>query len=515
MKNMLSKISYSLSLKILRHPLSYKIPECLNEDKTSTIMIYKVPSTDLSLEVIDSLSSIEKTIDNLNAKRDEGLSAELLANLKRQLLIKQVYHSNAIEGNKLSLRETELILNGMAINERPLKDEIEAKSLATATDYLYSLIDGREPLTKRTLLELHSLIMKSVPGIEAGAFRKCDVQIKNSEHKPPSFLELDNHIDELFQWMNRNSHKHPPMIMAAILHHWMTWIHPFRDGNGRVSRMFLNFYLLQKGYPEVIIKISDRDHYYNSLIDGDRGKLNGLVELLSDNIKETISAYEELINEDQRQKEWLSKYSEIREEDYKKEKAKHSFDYEVWKNQMSVFRTVFKKGLQEVGNHLTDIEIVFKEYDYITFSQYLDLLEDRKVSSTGFMFVRFYDTKKHDSLTLVFYFQRLYTSRVLDLVKNKSRNKQEFGKKKLPPPQIKLLISARNNGIETKLDDNVDLVNVGTWKDQLSFGIIDRSIKKEPWQKPKLDSRTNPPGPVVRHFIDQILQIYFDIKAKK
>ena len=82
-------------------------------------MKYKIPSILLPSELKESLTFIERTIDNLNAKRDEGLSQELLDNLKRQLLIQQVYHSNAIEGNKLSLRETELILNGMVINERP------------------------------------------------------------------------------------------------------------------------------------------------------------------------------------------------------------------------------------------------------------------------------------------------------------------------------------------------------------------------------------------------------------
>ena len=85
-----------------------------------------------------------------------------------------------------------MILKGIVINERPLKDEIEAKSLANATEYLYSLIDGREPLTKRTILELHSLIMKNVPGIDSGAFRNHDVQIKKSDHKPPLFLHIEN-----------------------------------------------------------------------------------------------------------------------------------------------------------------------------------------------------------------------------------------------------------------------------------------------------------------------------------
>lgn len=476
-------------------------------------MKYQIPSAELIPELKEDLSRIEKIIDNLNSKRDEGLSKELLDNLKRQLLIKQVYHSNAIEGNKLSLRETELILNGMVINERPLKDEIEAKSLANATEYLYSLIDGREPLTKRTLLELHSLILKNIPNGESGVFRSHEVQIKGSEHKPPSFLTVEEHVDELFQWMNRNSHKFPPLIMGAILHHWMTWIHPFSDGNGRVSRLFLNFFLLQKGYPEVIIKIVERDQYYNSLIAADKGNVAALVELLAENINETISAYEELINEDQRQKEWLKKYKELKAEEYTKVKSKHSYDYEVWKNQMAVFKTLFKKSLQEISAHLPDIEVEYKDYDIISLNQYLDLLEDRGVSNTGYMFVKMWDRKKHESLTLVFYFQRLYISKLLKFAEEQKKNPRNFKTKKLLPPAVKLHISGRKNGIEIKLNDSVDLVNVGTFKDQLSFGIVNRSVKRDPWQKPRIDSRTEAPGEVIRKFIDQILNLYFEIQS--
>ncbi|HTF21591.1 MAG TPA: Fic family protein [Chryseolinea sp.] len=478
-------------------------------------MNYKIPSVELSSELKEDLSRIEKIIDDLNTKRDEGLSKELLDNLKRQLLIKQVYHSNAIEGNKLSLRETELILNGMVINERPLKDEIEAKSLANATEYLYSLIDGREPLTKRTLLELHSLILKNSPNGGSGVFRKHDVQIKGSEHKPPSHLSVEEHVDELFQWMNRNSHKFPPMIMGSILHHWMTWIHPFSDGNGRVSRLFLNFFLLQKGYPEVIVKLVQRDQYYNSLIAADKGSIAELIELLADNITETISAYEELINEDQRQKDWLKKYKDLRTEEYTKVKSKHSYDYEVWKNQMAVFKTLFKKSLQEISAHLSNIEVIYKDYDVISLNQYLDLLEDRSVSNSGYMYVSLYDRNKHESLTLVFYFERLYVSRRLKFEEEQKRHPRNFKTRKVIPPAIKLHISGRKNGVVIKLNESVDLVNIGTYKDQLSFGIVDRSIKREPWQKPRIESRTDAPGEVIRRFIDQILQLYFEIKPNK
>lgn len=402
----------------------------------------------------------------------------------------------------------------MVINERPLKDEIEAQSLANATDYLYKLIDGREPLTKRTLLELHGLIMKNIPGINSGQFRKEEVQIKGSEHTPPNFNNVDSHVDELFQWMNRNAHKFPPLIMASILHHWLTWIHPFSDGNGRVSRLFLNFFLLQKGYPEIIIKISDRDTYYNSLIDGDKGELSVLIELFADNIRESISIYEEFINEDLRQKAWLSKYKEITAEKYEEAKSKHSFDYEVWKNQMSVFKALLKKSLLDVSKLLTNLDITFKDYDLISFSQYLDLLEDRKVSSTWYMSLRIFDTSSKESLTLVFYFERLYQSKILKFLKAERKYHKGFRSGKFIPPAIKLYISARRNGLSLDLDKNVDLVNIGTYKDQLSFGIIDRKVKREAWQKPKIESKTENPGVVIRRFIDQLLDLYFDLKIK-
>ncbi len=187
-------------------------------------MNYKIPIITESEDLVESLNNIENVINDLNIRRDQGLDEELEDKLKKQLLISHVYNSNAIEGNKLSLRETELILNGLEVNERPLKDEIEAKSLANATEYLYSLIDGREPLTRRTLLEIHGLILADLPNIEAGKFRHEEVTIKNSEHIPPSFLMIDSHVDQLFQWMNRNSHKYSPLIMGSILHHWLTWI---------------------------------------------------------------------------------------------------------------------------------------------------------------------------------------------------------------------------------------------------------------------------------------------------
>lgn len=479
-------------------------------------MKYNIPIISDNQDLEENLKNIEKVIDDLNSRRDSGLDQELLKQLKKQLLISQVYHSNAIEGNKLSLRETELILEGMVINERPLKDEIEAKSLANATDYLYKLIDGREPLTRRSLLELHGLIMKDIPGIKGGAFRQEDVKIKESSHVPLNWGDIEEHIDNLFKWQNRNAHKYHPLVMGAILHHWLTWIHPFSDGNGRVSRMFLNFYLLQKGYPEVVIKIGERDKYYNGLINADDGDITDLTELLADSIRDTINIYEELLNEDERRKAWRSQYKELSVQKYEQAKETHSYQYEVWKNQIAVFRTLLEENVKYIKEYLPHLDINMKFYDVLSFNQYLDILEDRKVSNTWYISLRIFDLEKKFGYSFVFYFERFHYSVPLALlgtdVIDERTGRQARQKSK---PDIKLYITARKNQQSETLDKRIDLVNIGTWGDQLSFGIKDR---KKGWNprthKPRIKTIRESPGKIIRHFIDQVLQTYFHLKME-
>ena len=189
--------------------------------------------------------------------------------------------------------------------------------------------------------------MENIPNIEGGKFRNNDVSIKNSDHTPISFLEVENEIENMFKWMNRNVHKFNPITLCAIIHHWLVWIHPFTDGNGRVTRLFTNFYLLQKGYPEIVIKIGDRDKYYDSLINADGGDITELVELFSDKLRQTVNVYEEFFNEYDRQKAWIKKFKDLGNEQYEKTKETYSFQYEVWKNQISVFKALVKENSVE------------------------------------------------------------------------------------------------------------------------------------------------------------------------
>lgn len=471
-------------------------------------MKYKIPNISASLDLSENLKNIDKTIDVLNKRRDNGLDQDLENRLKKHLLISSVYNSNAIEGNKLSLRETEIILNGMVVNERPLKDEIEARSLANATEYLYRLIDGREPLTQRTLLELHDLLMKNVPNISGGKYRTEDVIIKNTEHKPIYWADVPDEVDELFKWMNRNMHKYNPIIMCSILHHWLAWIHPFSDGNGRVSRLFTNFFLLQKGFPEIVVKIGDRDKYYDALTEADNGDITNLVELFSDKIRQTVNVYEEFLNEHERQLQWQKKYKKIGAEDYSKAKETFSYEYEVWQNQINVFKTLLLKNVDNLNELLPNITFYTKEYDILSYSQYLDIMEDRKVSNTWYLVLSIYNKENEKSMGFVFYFERFRPTGKANIVEFKSKR----------PPNVKLFVTARKDQNSIRLKRSVDLVNVGTHGDQLSFGVHNRNWDPKLMEKNKQGSiitiKENP-SKIIRTFLDQILYNYFDVGKKK
>lgn len=473
-------------------------------------MNYKIPNISANLDLNESLKNIEKIIDNLNKRRDNGLDPELGNKLKNHLLISSVYNSNAIEGNKLSLRETEILLDGMVINDRPLKDELEARSLANATDYLYKLIDGREPLSKRTLLELHSLIMENIPGIEGGKFRSEDVTIKNSNHKPIYWVDVEIEIDEMFKWMNRNMHKYEPIVLCSILHHWLVWIHPFSDGNGRVSRLFTNFFLLQKGYPEIVVKIQDRDDYYNALIDGDNGDITCLVELFSDKLRQTVNIYEEFLNEYDRQLAWKKRYKELGDTKYEKAKETYSYQYEVWKNQISVFKALLFENVKNLEDVLPHIRFYTKEYEILSYSQYLDFIEDRKVSNTWYIVLSITNQENGKSTGFIFYFERFKFAQKASVI-GKVKNTKK-------PPQIKLYVTARRDGESFRLERGIDLVNIGTWGDQLSFGVHNR--KWDPRKKGRnigasiITIKENP-SKIVRTFLDQILYSYFDLGKKR
>lgn len=236
--------------------------------------------------------------------------------LKEQFGIEMTYNSNAIEGNKLTLKETFLVINeGLTIKGKSLKDHLEAKNHNEALDYLYELIekDGRHTFSEMFIRGIQQLVIKDTDPKWAGKYRTGNVVITGSSHTPPDAVAVPALVADLVTWVKKNQNILHPIELAAILHHKMVYIHPFFDGNGRTARLVMNLTLMQLGYPLVMILKNDRKRYYDSLEKADRGDPAPFARFIAQCVERSLNIYlKTLLPSSQNKEEYylLSKISE-------------------------------------------------------------------------------------------------------------------------------------------------------------------------------------------------------------
>lgn len=175
--------------------------------------------------------------------------------------------SNQIEGNSLTLRETEMVLSkGITIAGKPLKDHLEAVNLSAAFDYVKGLVKSDEPITERLVRELHQMVLSRIDDDWAGVYRTVPVRIAGAAHQPPHFLEVCRLMNEWEAAISKSTHLHPAQL-AADIHESFVTIHPFVDGNGRTARLLMNLVFMRAGYPAIVIPSdsASRLAYYGAL----------------------------------------------------------------------------------------------------------------------------------------------------------------------------------------------------------------------------------------------------------
>lgn len=185
---------------------------------------------------------------------------------EKELLIfvtKFTYDTQKIEGSTLTRRETaDLLERGITPKNKPLRDVKEAEA---HRDLFYEILKSKNDLTLQTILNWHWKLFNLTKPDIAGKIRKHQVSIGGSKFMPPSPVEVFPMLTEFFQWYNKNKNKLHPVELAAIAHLKFVTIHPFGDGNGRVSRLIMNFILNKKDYPMMNIPYERRNSYYNAL----------------------------------------------------------------------------------------------------------------------------------------------------------------------------------------------------------------------------------------------------------
>ena len=228
-----------------------------------------------------------ETIDSLKNKLDaqRPLSPSIVKNLQEDLILRWTYHSNAIEGNTLTLLETKVVLEGITVGGKALREHFEAINHRNAIYYVEDIIKKEEPFSEWQIRNIHQLILKNIDDDNAGRYRQQNVLISGATNTPPDYTLLNDKMAQFIDWYNTEADLMHPIERAAKVHADFVGIHPFIDGNGRTSRLLMNLELMKAGYPPCVITVENRLAYYEAL---DQWMASGQTEFFNQLVADAV-----------------------------------------------------------------------------------------------------------------------------------------------------------------------------------------------------------------------------------
>jgi len=265
-----------------------KIKGAFQEGRGWKIPVDAVKPTDGRYKSAESLLDI---IDRKKAELDtrRPLTEGEVARLTEEFVVEYTYNSNAIEGNTLTLRETDMVLRGLTIDKKPLKDHMEAVGHKEAFEYISGLVKDCMPMSESIIKQIHYLVLADKKE-DRGVYRRVPVRIMGAQHEPVQPYLIAPMMEQL---LIRYSESTEPIIpRLARFHIEFEGIHPFIDGNGRTGRLLVNMELMKAGLPPIDIKFTDRFAYYNAF-DAFHGKhdLSVMEKLFAEYVNERLDMY--------------------------------------------------------------------------------------------------------------------------------------------------------------------------------------------------------------------------------
>ena len=237
-----------------------KIPGAYQEGRGWKIPIDAEKPADGRFKSKESiLAQIERKKAELDGRRP--LTEGEIERLNEEFTVEYTYNSNAIEGNTLTLRETDLVLRGLTIDQKPLKDHMEAVGHKEAFDYVRELVKENAPLTESVIKQIHYLVLADKKD-DRGVYRRIPVRIMGAHHEPVQPYLIGPKIEQLL--LDYAASEAHIVTKLARFHIEFEGIHPFIDGNGRTGRLLVNLELMKAGYPPIDIKFTDRVAYYDA-----------------------------------------------------------------------------------------------------------------------------------------------------------------------------------------------------------------------------------------------------------
>lgn len=265
-----------------------KIPGVYQEGRGWKIPIDAIKPTDGRYKSTESLLDIiDRKMKELETRRP--LTEGEVERLREQFVVEYTYNSNAIEGNTLTLRETDLVLRGLTIGQKPLKDHMEAVGHKEAFEFVSELVNDKVPMSESIIKQMHYLVLADKKD-DRGVYRRVPVRIMGAQHEPVQPYLIQPKMEQLLiDFAESTEHI---VTKLARFHIEFEDIHPFIDGNGRTGRLLVNMELMKAGFPPINIKFTDRITYYNAFDEYHiKHNLSAMEKLFARYVNERLDLY--------------------------------------------------------------------------------------------------------------------------------------------------------------------------------------------------------------------------------
>jgi Fic family protein len=244
-----------------------------------------------------------REIDEMKAKLDahRPIDPKAIRAVQEKFQLEWTYHSNALEGNPLSLSETSFFIReGLTSRGKPLFAYLEAKNHITALGFLERMVTDNTELTEHLIKQYHAMLFDKIDyvdtpegrvRIEGGRYKTENnhvIRLDGQIHNFTDALQVTCEMEKLLEWYKGEKLRLHPIELAALMHHRLVAIHPFTDGNGRVSRLVMNTVLMQAGYTPAIIPVEEKRAYLEALQSADDGRVDAFTSMIEQLVARTL-----------------------------------------------------------------------------------------------------------------------------------------------------------------------------------------------------------------------------------
>jgi Fic family protein len=215
--------------------------------------------------VPDNQLQAKKELLNKKSSKYKSVINTILDNpdIRDEFILKLTYHSNSIEGSTLTENDTaDIIFNNIALANKTIIEQLEAKNHQTALLYLFDYINKKNPINEAFILKLHSILMNGIRP-DAGVYRNHGVRIIGVNLPTANYLKIPVLIPTTIKELMRKSDD--TIALSTSIHSRFEQIHPFSDGNGRIGRLIMTAILLKDNFAPTIIHQEQKRLYYTYL----------------------------------------------------------------------------------------------------------------------------------------------------------------------------------------------------------------------------------------------------------